>query len=146
MSNIGIILDQYEVLVKTTQRINDSIIVFKKQFLLLEHKGQYQDLVIRDEELKNAKTNLSQFISYLSGLKDENKKPDFEIVPKRVFEKFKKLVEEISNIDNDLRSIQKRIKGGQSLLKNQFLLLDKIVAILDMERGVLFKTLRTARG
>ncbi len=46
----------------------------------------------------------------------------------------------------EIESIVNSLKEDVSLSKSNFLMLDKIIAILDSKRSMLFKKLRTVRG
>jgi|SRR5450432_422645 len=146
MSEIGIISKQYGALVTKTDKINDSVIVLKKQFLLRSNPEKSKTIVVSDKELEGAKNDMLIFIDYLKELQKVNHEPDFGILPGKTILELKKLFDRKPGIDKTLHKIRGKLKKDKFLEKEQFDALDEIVAVLDNERSMLFKKLRTARG
>lgn len=147
MSEMTLITKRYSDVVDFTSRINKSVIVFKKKFLLADKasKEKYPKLEISEDEINAAKKDLLQSLSDL-----ENLAKDTEYNSKLVgLSESSELQNMILRNDTDRKEIEvivQLLKANKPLTKANFLMLDKIIAILDSERNLLFRKMRTARG
>lgn len=147
MSEMTLITKRYGDIVDFTSKVNKSVITLKKRALLTDvsNREKYPKLTISDEEIKAAKENLLQSLTDL-----ETWAIDTEYNSKLlgVSESSALQTYVIKNeVDRrEIESITRSIKEDIPLSKSNFIMLDKIIAILDNERSMLFKKLRTVRG
>lgn len=147
MSEIGIILNEYDSLAETTDRINNAIIILKKHKVISSGNPGGEKLNVSEEELNLARNALSGFMDYMMSLNTKKgTATDYTIIPQRVVERFRNEKVEFFQSNKKLQAIRKTINANQPLDEEQFKLLDAIVTYLDMARSILFKKLRTARG
>lgn len=147
MSEMTLITKRYSDIVDFTSKVNKSVIVFKKKSLLADRatKEKYHKLEVSEEEINTAKQDLLQSLSEL-----ENLAKDTEFNSKLTgLSESSALQHMILRNDTDRREIEmilQLLKENKPLSKTNFLMLDKIIAILDSERNLLFRKMRTARG
>lgn len=147
MSEMTLITKRYSDIVDFTSKVNKSVIVFKKKSLLADraNKEKYPKLEVSEEEINNAKQDLLQSLSEL-----ENLAKDTEYNSKLSgLSESSALQNMVLRNDTDRREIEmivRLLKDNKPLSKTNFLMLDKIIAILDSERNLLFRKMRTARG
>lgn len=147
MSEMTLITKRYSDIVDFTSKVNKSVIVFKKKSLLADraNKEKYPKLEVSEEEINTAKQDLLQSLSEL-----ENLAKDTEFNSKLTgLSESSALQNMILRNDTDRREIEmivQLLKENKPLSKTNFLILDKIIAILDSERNLLFRKMRTARG
>lgn len=144
MSEIGIISCHYSLLVNTTDKMNRAIIVLKKQYLINQGTDN-QKLKLSEGDVDSAEADLKDFLEFFIDIQRGKDDPHYKFVPKIIVEKFKN-DKIISQSLEELKLIKKRVTKHSPLNKTHFVLLDRLVTILDVERSILFKNLRTARG
>ncbi len=126
MSEISVISNQYNTMVATSDRINNSVIALKKKSLLqdLQNRRQYPKLAVSQEELDSAKRTLTSFLESVRAL----------------------LKGDQVHLEEDLDAMLLRLQGGETVDENSIALLDNLLSLLDKERNALFRKLRRARG
>lgn len=147
MSEITLITKRYGEIVNFTSKINKSVIVFKKKSLLADpiKSKKFPRLEIKDSDLKSAKESLLQSLKALEDLAIE-KDYDKNLIGVSESTALKTLVIKNETNRKEIESIVNCLKEDKQLSNTNFLMLDKIIAVLDSERNLLFKKLRTARG
>ena len=126
MSEIGYIYNRYELLAQTIQLFNDAVLLLKKEWLL---RQKYPNLSVDSDNLALARSFVvemlqseaegGELLTHLSG------KPN---LPSR---------QEIE----DVRAI---IQQDKLLQPKHFDILSRVLEILDGERSILFRKLRTS--
>ena len=147
MSEISVISNQYNTMVATSDRINNSVIAFKKKSLLQDHqnRSQYPKLAVSSEEMEAAKETLLAFLlSVRSLLKGEQVQSDF--IPSLIVNDYKRKLVGTVYLEEDLDDILVRLQNGQVVDENAIAVLDNLLSLLDKERNALFRKLRRARG
>jgi hypothetical protein len=147
MSEISVISNQYNTMVATSDRINNSVIAFKKKSLLQDHqnRSQYPKLSVSGEELEAAKDTLLAFLrSVRSLLKGEQVQSDF--IPSLIVNDYKRKLVGTVYLEEDLDDMLARLQNGQAVDENAIAVLDNLLSLLDKERNALFRKLRRARG
>jgi hypothetical protein len=135
------------MMVATSDRINNSVIAFKKKSLLQDqqNKRQYPKLTVSNEELETAKTTLLSFLSSVrSLLKGDQVQSDF--IPSLIINDYKRKLTENVYLEEDLDQMLVRLQNGQPVDENAIAVLDNLLSLLDKERNGLFRKLRRARG
>ena len=117
MSDISALSNQYDQLVDISEKINNSVIVFKKQTLLQDatSRTKYPNLKISSDEIAQASDNLLVFLLNVY-------------------------------LDEDLKRLRKHLQEKQTVTEADLQAMDFLVATLDTERNNLFRKLKTARG
>ncbi|CAN5378425.1 hypothetical protein BH11BAC3_BH11BAC3_01960 [soil metagenome] len=147
MSDISVLSNQYDKLVSTSEKVNNSVIAFKKKSILNDdaNKTKYPKLKITAEELNMAKSILVLFLENIQKLlEDEYMESDF--IPVTVLEDYKQRLSVNPYLKEDLKKLLELLKQNQPVGEENITVLDSILLILDNERSSLFKKLRTARG
>ncbi|UHG94674.1 hypothetical protein [Spirosoma oryzicola] len=131
MSEIGYIYNRYELLAQTIQLFNDAVLLLKKEWLLrqADTRQKYPNLSVDPDNLALARSFVvemlkseaeeGELLTHLSG------KPN---LPSR---------QEIA----DVRAI---IQQNRILQPKHFDILSRVLEILDGERSILFRKLRTS--
>lgn len=147
MSEMTLITKRYDDIVGFTSKVNKSVIVFKKNSLLADaiNKTKYPNLEISEEELKCAKEDLLQSLFDLETLASDTEY-NSKLSGLAESSALQKLVLRSDTDRKEIEQIVHSLKENIPLSKTQFIMLDKIIAILDSERNLLFRKLRTARG
>lgn len=147
MSEMTLITKRYDDIVGFTSKVNKSVIVFKKNSLLTDamSKKKYPNLEISEAELKCAKDDLLQSLSDLEALASDTEY-NSKLSGLAESSALQKLVLRSDTDRKEIEQIVHSLKENIPLSKAQFIMLDKIIAILDSERNLLFRKLRTARG
>jgi len=147
MSEMTLITKRYDDIVGFTSKVNKSVIVFKKNSLLTDamNKKKYPNLEISEAELKCAKDDLLQSLSDLEALASDTEY-NSKLSGLAESSALQKLVLRSDTDRKEIEQIVHSLKENIPLSKAQFIMLDKIIAILDSERNLLFRKLRTARG
>lgn len=149
MSDISALSNQYDQLVETSEKINNSVIVFKKQNLLQDatSKNKYPNLKVTSEEITEANIILSLFLISVFDLTDNQQTVEKEFMPEAVKDDYKaRLRRNTAYLDEDLKKLQKHLTEKQPVTDNDLQVMDILVTTLDTERNSLFRKLRTARG
>ena len=149
MSDISALSTQYDQLVETSEKINNSVIVFKKQNLLQDaaSKQRYPNLKVTPEEIMEANTILSLFLVSVFDFADNQQTVAKEFMPEAVKDDYKiKLRRNTAYLDEDLKKLQKNLNDKRPVTDNDLQVMDILVTTLDTERNSLFRKLRTARG
>jgi hypothetical protein len=147
MSDISVLSNQYDKLVSTSEKVNNSVIAFKKKSILNDdaNKIKYPKLKITAEELDMAKSILVLFLENIQKLlKDDYMESDF--IPVTVLEDYKQRLSANPYLKEDLKKLVELLKQNKPVGEENIIVLDTILLILDNERSSLFKKLRTARG
>lgn len=147
MSDIGVIANQYQQLVDTSHKINNSVIAYKKNRLLKkpEIREKYPKLKVTEEEMEQSKTML---LSFLENVQQITKLDSWEseFIPLLIFNDYKVRLDKSGIVPAKLEKLIKDIKDGNEIVEDDLLFLDSIISILDTERNTLFRKLRKARG
>lgn len=144
MSDVSVLSSQYETLIETSDRVNNSIIALKKQHLLANKKDKrYKVLQVSPQEIGEATTFIVHFLTDLSKLlKDVTAKS--EDIPAMVVEEYvQKLQTNIPSVKTEVKEIVKAVKN-KALESDHLQVMDKILMTLDSERKVLFRKLRSS--
>jgi len=147
MSDISVLSNQYDKLVSTSEKVNNSVIAFKKKSILNDdaNKTKYPKLKITTEELEMAKSILVLFLENIQKLlEDDSMESDF--IPVTVLEDYKLRLSANQYLKEDLKKLLELLKQNKPVEEENITVLDNILLILDNERSSLFKKLRTARG
>src|SRR5687768_1069167 len=89
MSEISVLSDQYNQLVATSDKINNSVIALKKRSLVNEHgQSKYPKLKISQEELEVATKILITFLEHVNTVIDGDAR-ESEFIPSLIFEDYK---------------------------------------------------------
>jgi len=147
MSDISVLSNQYDKLVSTSEKVNNSVIAFKKKSILNDdaNKVKYPKLKITAEELDVAKSILVLFLENIQRLlEDDYMESNF--IPVTVLEDYKQRLSVNPYLKEDLKKLLELLKQNQPVDEENITVLDTILLILDNERSSLFKKLRTARG
>lgn len=147
MSEMTLITKRYSDIVDFTSRVNKSVIVFKKKFLLADrtNKEKYPKLEVSDDEINAAKKDLLQSLSELESLAKDTEYNN-KLVGLSESSALQNMVLRNDTDRKEIELIVQLLKENKPLTKANFLMLDKIIAILDSERNLLFRKMRTARG
>ena len=147
MSDISVLSNQYEQLVATSDKVNNSVIAFKKKSLLDDAatKEKYPKLSISMEELATAKKILLLFLDNIVKL-IENDSLESDFIPAIILDDYKNRLSVNPYLKDDLKKIISELNQNQQVTEEDIEVLDSILTILDNERSTLFRKLRTARG
>ena len=147
MSEISVLSNQYDQLVSTSEKINSSVIAFKKRSILNTsgNKERYPKLTVSTEELKSAKDILLAFLDNIQKLVAEDFK-ESDYIPSIILDDYKKRLSANPFLKEDLVNLIDLLKQNQALNEHNIKVLDNLLSILDNERSSLFRKLRTARG
>ncbi len=145
MSEISVISNQYNAVVDTTDKVNNSIIALKKRNILSHKQGEHK-FELSQEELDSAKNYLLSFLEFLKQLQDKNTLAPGYLPSALVTDFQNKIINSVPFFEVEVQNIIVSITNDKNLEEKQFDLLDKMASTLDNERTVLFKKLRTARG
>ena len=146
MSELTLITKRYDNIAGFTSKVNKSVIVFKKRSLLndITNKEKYPKLNVSEEEMISAKATLLQSLKDLEKLVSDTEY-DNRLFGASESSALKNLVIRNETDRREIEIILQSIRQDKPLTKSNFLTLDKIIAILDSERNLLFRKLRTAR-
>lgn len=145
MSDVSILSGQYETLVETSDRVNNSIIVLKKQHLLANDSEQkYSVLQVDDTVIEEASKFVVHFLNNLSGLLNGSSARSDDIPSVVVEDYVQKLHSKIPSVEDELGEIVKAVEKKSALEDEQLQIMDKILMTLDSERKVLFRKLRSS--
>ena len=148
MSDISALSNQYDQLVDISEKINNSVIVFKKQTLLQDatSRTKYPNLKISSDEIAQASDNLSVFLLNVFDLLHDDTIAEKKFIPLTVMDDYKASVRKNVYLDEDLKRLQKHLQEKQTVTEADLQSMDFLVATLDTERNNLFRKLKTARG
>lgn len=143
MSDVSIISNQYDKLVQTSDRIINSVITFQKSNLLedVHNRQLYPKLKVSEVEVSEAKKTIKAFLSNLLELLDKDS-DNTDFIPLLVLEDYKKKLLQNPYIEQNI----KKMLNQDDLKPDDMETLDKIIAVIENERGVLFRKMRTSRG
>ncbi len=147
MSDISVLSNQYEQLVSTSDTINNSVIALKKKNILgtANVQRKYPRLSVSPTELTSAQTILKSFLENVIKLVHEETQ-ESTYIPSLILEDYKNRMNKNQFLLDDLTDLLDRITKSQELEERHITALDDILSILDSERSILFRKLRTARG
>jgi len=147
MSEISVLSNQYNKLVETSDKVNNSVIVYKKKKLLSEPSNlkKYPKLFISSDDSDLAKSTLLSFLTNLKQILEEDRK-ESDFIPSIVLEDYKKKLDANQYLKEDIESLITFIDKDQVISEENISILDGIMSVLDNERNILFRKLRTARG
>ncbi|MBC8052162.1 MAG: hypothetical protein H7Y13_03790 [Sphingobacteriaceae bacterium] len=147
MSEISVISNQYDKLVSTSDKVNNSVVTFKKSSLLRDKSNtvKYPKLTVSVEEIERAKNILVPFLTNIQNLLNEDAQ-ESEFIPALILEDYKSRLAKNQFLAEDLNGLINKMTSNNSIASEDIVVLDDILAILDTERSTLFRKLRTARG
>lgn len=147
MSEISVLSNQYNKLVETSDKVNNSVIVYKKKKLLNEPSNlkKYPKLFISSDDSELAKSTLLSFLTNLKQILEEDRK-ESDFIPSIVLDDYKKKLDANQYLKEDIESLITFIDKDQIISEENISILDGIMSVLDNERNILFRKLRTARG
>lgn len=147
MSEISVLSNQYEKLVDTSDKINNSVITLKKRNILNEGKTNelYPRLKVTTDELSNAKSILLSFLENVNKImKGETQESDY--IPSLILQDYKDKLSRNQFLQEDVNEIVGKLTKDEPIEEKNIVVLDDILSLLDIERSMLFRKLRTARG
>ena len=147
MSDISVLSNQYDQLVATSEKVNNSVVAFRKKSLLndTESRTKYPKLSVSLDELAAAKAILLLFLENIQKLlEDGHMESDF--IPTIILEDYKHRLSANPYLKEDLKKLIEVLKQNQLVAEDNIVVLDNILSVLDNERSALFRKLRTARG
>ena len=147
MSDITVLSNQYEKLVATSDKVNNSVIVFKKKRLLNDksNRDKFPKLAVTDKEIEEARDTLLPFLDNIKKILDEDFSQS-EYIPTIILQDYKEKLLSSAYLKDDVNTLIERIKDNLGMADDNIEVLDKILSILDNERSMLFRKLRKARG
>lgn len=147
MSDISVLSNQYEQLVATSDKVNNSVIAFKKKSLLSDvaSKDKYPKLNVSPEELAAAKSVLLLFLGNIIHLIDSDTL-ESDFIPTIILDDYKHRLSVSPFLKDELEKLIEILNQNQPVAEDNIQVLDNILSILDNERSTLFRKLRTARG
>jgi len=145
MSQISFLSDQYKQIASTSDKINNSVIVLKKQSLIKKEHSQYPKLKISKAELEEAYSILIPFLENVNNALIGNIQ-ESTFLPSLVFEDYKNRLSSNQFLKDDIEELITRLKAAQDVESKNIAMLDELLTILDIERSTLFRKLRKARG
>lgn len=147
MSDISVLSNQYEQLVATSDKVNNSVIAFKKKSILSDatNKNKYPKLNVSPEELAAAKGILLLFLGNIIHL-IESDTLESDFIPTIILDDYKHRLSVSPFLKDELTKLIEILKQNQPVAEDNIQILDNILSILDNERSTLFRKLRTARG
>jgi hypothetical protein len=143
MSETTLITKKYNDMASLASKVNKSVIVFKKMFLLEEeeNKVKYPKLSVTDDELEAAKKNLTESLKVLDKVAANTERNNL-VTGEAESSALQTLVLKNESDRNEIESILASLDQDQVLTKTNFITLDKIINILDNERNLLFKKMK----
>lgn len=147
MSDISVLSTQYEQLVTTSDTVNNSVIVLKKNNMLSSKNihQKYPKLSVTETEVSSAKNTLTSFLRNVIGI-IKGDAHDTQYIPSLILEDYKDRLSKNPYLKEDIEELLRNIDDLKQLDPKHLIVLDQILAILDIERSALFRKLRTARG
>jgi len=147
MSDISVLSNQYKQLVATSDKVNNSVIAFKKKSILSDagNKAKYPKLNVSPEELAAAKSVLLLFLGNIIHLIDSDTL-ESDFIPTIILDDYKHRLSVSPFLKDELTKLIEILKQNQPVAEDNIQVLDNILSILDNERSTLFRKLRTARG
>jgi hypothetical protein len=148
MSDISALSNQYDQLVDISEKINNSVIVFKKQNLLRDaiSRTKYPNLKISADEISQANSNLLSFLVNIFDLLHDDTISEKKFIPLTILDDYKARLRKNVYLDEDLKRLHKHLEEKQFVTEADLQAMDFLVATLDTERNNLFRKLKTARG
>jgi hypothetical protein len=147
MSDISTLSNQYEKLVATSDKINNSVIAFKKQNILSEAKTsiKHPKLKVSSQEINIAKIILLSFLeNILKIIEEDYQQSDF--IPLPILPDYKEKLSTYPYLKEEIIKLKEELENDRPITRSDIEVLDKILSILDNERSTLFRKLRKARG
>jgi len=147
MSDISVLSTQYEQLVTTSDNVNNSVIVLKKNNMLTSTSvhQKYPKLAVSENEVNSAKSILESFlqnvIKIINGDTHES-----QYIPSMILDDYKNRLSKNPYLREDIDELLRNIYNLKQLDQKHLMVLDEILSVLDIERSALFRKLRTARG
>jgi hypothetical protein len=147
MSEISVLSNQYEKLVSTSDKVNNSVITLKKRGILARKDSKlYPKLKVDPSEIDSASGLLVSFLNNVAQLL-KNHSQDSQYIPSLIVDDYlSRLLLKNQFISEDIEDLLKKLKAKQELEEKNIQVLDGLLAVLDIERSNLFRKLRTARG
>lgn len=147
MSELSLISNQYKKVDNTTDKVNKSIITLKKRNLPIDiPEASKKKIIFSEDDVISAKNYIVDFLEFLLKLQKENIS-ESEYIPHAFITEFQsKVINNTPYFEDEIKKIIESIKENGKLEKLQFNVLDKMASVLDNQRTVLFKKLRSARG
>ncbi|RYE38832.1 MAG: hypothetical protein EOP48_26515 [Sphingobacteriales bacterium] len=147
MSDISVLSNQYEQLVTTSDKVNNSVIVLKKNNMLSNKSVQqrYPKLAVSENEVNSANSILASFLQNVIGIiKGDSQESQY--IPSLILEDYKEQLSKNPYMREDIEELLRNINDLKQLEDKHMTVLDSILSVLDIERSALFRKLRTARG
>lgn len=147
MSEISVLSNLYEKLVDTSNRINGSVITIKKKGLLGDDitRKKYPKISVSDQEFESATRALITFLNYILSLLNEENQTSDEL-PLMVAETYVHKLKEDAYFKEKISELVNDLTHEKKLNEQDIKVLDRVISLLDSERTLLFRKLRTARG
>lgn len=145
MSDVSILSSQYETLIETSDKVNNSIIAFKKKHLLTNKRDKkYAALQVSKEDIEKASAFIVHFLSELTGLLNDVSTKTQDIPTVVVEDYVNRLRANLPTVKEDVGEIVKAVTEKAALQGEHLQIMDKILMTLDSERKVLFRKLRSS--
>ena len=134
MSEIGYLSNQYERLSQTNQVLNDAVLLLKKSWLLSQPgtKRKYPNLSVNPEDLRVAQDYIIDTLHPMAR-PAENVQASSLIESKQLPPR------------QELTDVVNAIQQNRVLQEKHFSTLNRLLDVLDGERSVLFRKLRTGK-
>ena len=147
MSEISVLSNQYEKLVQTSDKINNSVIALKKKGLLRRKDIhlKHPKLSLSESDYSSARIILLSFLRDLNNLLNEESRTT-EDLPLSILDDYKNKLNESPYFKDELKQLIADLDAEKELEEKDISVLDRVISVLDNQRTLLFRKLRTARG
>lgn len=136
MKDIEVISREHQQLFRTIDEVNDAVIVLKRDYLFQSDKVKFADLSCTEEIIAEGKSRLVSFLDQLIGKRSEDDGPD---LPEKLLKKIRDQFPDLRKLNKQFKGIKKIIEENSDMSEEHFVVLDRIVTELDMERSKLLK-------
>ncbi|MES2376691.1 MAG: hypothetical protein V4553_08935 [Bacteroidota bacterium] len=147
MSDVSILSNQYNQLVATSDKVNNSVITFKKEHLLADesNRRKYPKLAVSAEEHAEAKKTLTAFLNNIEKIMDENELTS-DFIPSLIILDYKDKLSKYHDLKSALQTLLHQVSNDKLIQSKELVVLDDLLTVLDSERSSLFRKLRKGRG
>jgi len=147
MSDVSLLSSQYNQLVAASDKVNNSVITFKKEHLLTnEHNRQkYPKLTVSREEHDQAKGTLIAFLDNIKKILDDNDITS-DFIPSLMILEYKDRLSLNQDLKFELQKLIQQVSNDKPIQHKELAVLDSLLTVLDSTRSTLFRKLRKGRG
>jgi hypothetical protein len=147
MSDISLLSSYYQRIVAISDKVNEAVITLRKKSLKSDNRlgGKYKHLRVSQRESSDAGRNVLTLLKEINSI-IENHSFRESFLPNYLVQSLMDRVKSDQGFRPAINDLTKILSEDKKLTSKHFSLLDSILSVIDQDRTIVFRKLRSMRA